>query len=121
MIKQKLKNDWDIPAILRLTKEQKRLKLSVQEVADLLDLSSYFFELAVDEKVDFKFYDLPEKVKKKLHYAGFDIFYLMTGEYSGSEPALKIASFEYSIKDMSPEEKNEVRVLIENIPITKPH
>lgn len=42
---------------------------------------------------------------KKLHYAGFDIFYLMTGEYSGSEPALKIASFEYSIKDMSPEEK----------------
>ena len=48
MIKQKLKNDWDIPAILRLTKEQKRLKLSVQEVADLLDLSSYFFELAVD-------------------------------------------------------------------------
>ena len=42
---------------------------------------------------------------KNLHYAGFDIFYLMTGEYSGSEPALKIASFEYSIKDMSPEEK----------------
>lgn len=121
MIKQKLKNDWDIPAILRLTKEQKRLKLSDQEVADLLDLSPYFFELAVDEKVDFKFYDLHEKVQKNLHRAGFDIFYLMTGEYSNSESALKIASFEYSIQDMPPEEQDEVRVLIENIPITKPH
>ncbi|ENJ8544471.1 TPA: hypothetical protein QHC21_005978 [Raoultella planticola] len=121
MIKQKLKNDWDIPAILRLTKEQKRLKLSNQDVADLLDLSPYFFELAVDEKVDFQFYYLHEKGQKNLHHAGFDIFYLMTGEYSGSEPVLKIASFEYSIKDMPPEEKNEVRVLIENIPITKPH
>lgn len=64
MIKQKLKNDWDIPAILRLTKEQKRLKLSVQEVADLLDLSSYFFELAVDEKVDFNFMTFLKRLKK---------------------------------------------------------
>ncbi|WP_407579559.1 hypothetical protein [Citrobacter koseri] len=121
MLKQQLNNDWDTPAILRLKKEQKRLKLTDQEVADLLDLSPYFFELAVDEKVDFKFYDLQEAVQKNLHRAGFDIFYLMTGESSDSDPALKIASFEYSIQDMSLEEQDEVRVLIEDIPLTNPH
>ncbi|EHW7085903.1 hypothetical protein K2U01_004593, partial [Salmonella enterica] len=74
------KSDWDLTATERLLKEKKRLGLSDEEMAKILGLDSYFYYVVADEKPDFKVYEMSGEVQAALDNAGFDLFYILTGE-----------------------------------------
>ncbi|MBE8611507.1 hypothetical protein CYG68_03640 [Morganella morganii] len=109
-------NEWDLPAMTRLLKEQKRLGLSDKFMADSLELSEYHFSLVAEEKPDFKMHMLPNEMLRRLYEAGIDLFYVMTGETKGSDNALKWSAFEYAIADLPLDEQDALRGLIEDMP-----
>lgn len=109
-------NDWDLPVMTRLLKEQKRLGLSDEFMANSLELSDYQYSLVAEEKPDFSVHMLPDMVLKRLYMAGVDLFYVMTGETKDSHDALKWSAFEYAIADLPPDEQDTLRGLIENMP-----
>lgn len=109
-------NDWDLPVMTRLLKEQKRLGLSDEFMAKSLELSDYQYSLVAEEKPDFRIHMLPDMALKRLYMAGVDLFYVMTGETKDSHDALKWSAFEYAIADLSLDEQDALRGLIENMP-----
>ncbi|EIW2893272.1 hypothetical protein MB878_004842, partial [Salmonella enterica] len=78
--KQTLKSDWDLTATERILKEKKRLGISDGQMAKILGLHIYFYYLIADEKPDFKVYEMSGEVQAALDNAGFDLFYVLTGE-----------------------------------------
>ncbi|HCM1915231.1 TPA: hypothetical protein N3A33_001092 [Salmonella enterica subsp. salamae serovar 28:r:e,n,z15] len=112
---QKLNSDWDLTAMARLLKEKNRLDISNARMAKMLGLEPYFYSLVSDEKPDFKVYELPGEVLAALDSAGVDLFYVMTGEYSGDNYEIMLEAFDYAIADLSLEKQDDMRELVQPI------
>ncbi|EDW1731996.1 hypothetical protein S726_004132 [Salmonella enterica subsp. enterica] len=110
-----LKNDWDLTATDRLLKEKKRLGLSDGQMAKILGLHIYFYYIIADEKLVFKLYKMSGEIQAALDNAGFDLFYVMTGEYRSDNYELMLEAFDYAIQELSPDEQGDIRILIEPV------
>lgn len=109
------KSDWDLTATERLLKEKKRLGLSDGQMAKILGLHIYFYYLIADEKPDFKVYEMSGDVQAALDNAGFDLFYVLTGEYRSENYERMLEAFDYAIQELPPEEQDNIRVLVEPV------
>lgn len=109
------KSDWDLTATERLLKEKKRLGLSDSQMAKILGRHIYFYYLIADEKPDFKVYEMSGEVQAALDNAGFDLFYLMAGEYRSDNYELMLKAFDYSIAELPLDEQDYIRILIKPI------
>ncbi|HGB5308486.1 TPA: hypothetical protein ACIVON_002879 [Salmonella enterica subsp. enterica serovar Poona] len=112
---QALKSDWDLTATERILKEKKRLGISEERMAEILGLTPYFYDLVSDEKPDFKVYEMAEEVQVALDKAGFDLFYILTGEHNCDNYEIMLEAFEYAIADLSLDDQDDVRELVEPI------
>lgn len=110
-----LKNDWDLTATDRLLKEKKRLGLSDGQMAKILGLHIYFCYIIADEKSVFKLYKMSGEIQAALDNAGFDLFYVMTGEYRSDNYELMLEAFDYAIQELPPDEQGDIRILIEPV------
>ncbi|EFQ2780296.1 hypothetical protein HZX58_002369 [Salmonella enterica subsp. enterica serovar Durban] len=110
-----LKNDWDLTATDRLLKEKKRLGLSDGQMAKILGLHIYFYYIIADEKPVFKLYKMSGEIQAALDNAGFDLFYVMTGEYRSDSYELMLEAFDYAIQELPPDEQGDIRILIEPV------
>ncbi|EKG9614499.1 hypothetical protein O5P98_004328 [Salmonella enterica] len=113
--KQTLNSDWDLTATERILKEKKRLGISDGRMAEILGLTPYFYDLVSDEKPDFKVYEMAEDVRVALDKAGFDLFYILTGEYSSDNYEIMLEAFDYAIADLPLDEQGDIRELMEPI------
>ncbi len=113
--KQTLNSDWDLTATERILKEKKRLGISEERMAEILGLTPYFYDLVSDEKPDFKVYEMAEEVQVALDKAGFDLFYILTGEHNCDNYEIMLEAFEYAIADLSLDDQDDVRELVEPI------
>ncbi|EAB9446472.1 hypothetical protein CSU32_19670 [Salmonella enterica subsp. diarizonae] len=110
-----LKNDWDLTATDRLLKEKKRLGLSDGQMAKILGLHIYFCYIIADDKSVFKLYKMSGEIQAALDNAGFDLFYVMTGEYRSDNYELMLEAFDYAIQELPPDEQGDIRILIEPV------
>ncbi|EBH8587061.1 hypothetical protein R7725_004391 [Salmonella enterica] len=113
--KQTPKSDWDLTATERILKEKKRLGISDGRMAEILGLTPYFYDLVSDEKPDFKVYEMAEDVQVALDKAGFDLFYILTGEHNSDNYEIMREAFEYAIADLSLDDQDDVRERVEPI------
>lgn len=113
--KQTLKSDWDLTATERILKEKKRLGISDERMTEILGLTPYFYDLVSDEKPDFKVYEMAEDVQVALDKAGFDLFYILTGEHNSDNYEIMLEAFDYAIADLSLDEQDDIRELVEPI------
>ncbi|EMG6375240.1 hypothetical protein V5I26_004218 [Salmonella enterica subsp. diarizonae serovar 11:k:z53] len=109
------KSDWDLTATERLLKEKKRLGLSDEKMAKILGLDSYFYYVVADEKPDFKVYEMSGEVQAALDNAGFDLFYILTGENNSENYEIMLSAFSYAIADLPVDEQIEMRELMEPV------
>lgn len=109
------KSDWDLNPTKRLLKEKKRLGISDGQMAKILGLHIYFYYLIADEKPDFKVYEMSEDVQAALDNAGFDLFYVLTGEYRSENYERMLEAFDYAIQELPLEEQDNIRVLVEPV------
>ena len=109
------KNDWDLNPTRRLLNEKKRLGISDGRMAEILGLTPYFYALVRDEKPDFKVYEMAEEVRVALNNAGFDLFYILTGEYNSDNYEIMLEAFDYAIQELSLDEQDDMRELVEPI------
>ncbi|ELY4479075.1 hypothetical protein SMZ59_005276 [Salmonella enterica] len=112
---QKWNKDWDLNPTKRLLNEKERLGISDGQMAKILGLTPYFFELVRDEKPDFKVYEMSGEVQAALDNAGFDLFYVMTGEYRSENYERMLEAFDYAIQELPLDEQDNIRVLIEPV------
>lgn len=112
---QKINRNWDLTATQRLLNEKKRLGISDGGMARILGLHSYFYYLIADEKPDFRVYELSAEVQASLDNAGFDLFYVMTGEYNSGNYGIMLEAFDYAIADLPPDEQDDIRELMEPV------
>lgn len=113
--KQKINKDWDLNPTVRLLNEKKRLGISDGQMAKILGLHVYFYYLIADEKPDFKVYEMSGEVQAALDNAGFDLFYVMTGEYRSENYDRMLEAFDYAIQGLPVDERDEIRVLVEPV------
>ncbi|EEG5392176.1 hypothetical protein G3D91_002572 [Salmonella enterica subsp. enterica] len=113
--KQIPKSDWDLTATERILKERKRLGISDGRMAEILGLTPYLYDLVSDEKPDFKVYEMAEEVQVALDKAGFDLFYILTGEHNSDNYEIMLEAFDYAIADLSLDEQDDIRELVEPI------
>lgn len=113
--KQTPKSDWDLTATERILKEKKRLGISDGRMAEILGLTPYFYDLVSDEKPDFKVYEMAEDVQVALDKAGFDLFYILTGEHNGDNYEIMLEAFDYALADLPLDEQGDMRELMEPI------
>ncbi|EMW3785874.1 hypothetical protein AAE115_001506 [Salmonella enterica] len=113
--KQTPKSDWDLTATERILKEKKRLGISDERMAEILGLTPYFYDLVSDEKPDFKVYEMAEDVQAALDKAGFDLFYILTGEYNSDNYEIMLEAFDYALADLPLDEQGDMRELVEPI------
>lgn len=109
------KSDWELTAIERLLNEQKRLGISDGQMAEILGLNIYFYYLIADEKPELKVYEMSVDVQAALDNAGFDLFYLMTGEYCSDNYKLMLEAFDYAIAELPNAERDNVHRLTEPV------
>ncbi|ELC8786596.1 hypothetical protein RJV04_000858 [Salmonella enterica] len=112
---QKVNKDWDLNPTVRLLNEKKRLGISDGQMAKILGLTPYFFDLVSDEKPDFKVYEMSGEVQTALDNAGFDLFYVMTGEYRSENYERMLEAFDYAIQELPLDEQDNIRVLVEPV------
>lgn len=113
--KQTPKSDWDLTATERILKEKKRLGISDGRMAEILGLTPYFYDLVSDEKPDFKVYEMAEDVQVALDKAGFDLFYILTGEHNSDNYEIMREAFDYALADLPLDEQGDMRELVEPI------
>ncbi|EBN3177113.1 hypothetical protein DP464_08050 [Salmonella enterica] len=113
--KQTLNSDWDLTAAERILKEKKRLGVSDGRMTEMLGLTPYLYDLMCDEKPDFKVYEMAEEVQVALDKSGFDLFYILTGEHNCDNYEIMLEAFEYAIADLSLDDQDDVRELVEPI------
>lgn len=113
--KQKINKDWDLNPTVRLLNEKKRLGISDGQMAKILGLHVYFYYLIADEKPDFKVYEMSGEVQAALDNAGFDLFYVMTGEYRSENYERMLEAFDYAIQELPLDEQDDIRVLVEPV------
>ncbi|HBC0336684.1 TPA: hypothetical protein I8P56_004701 [Salmonella enterica subsp. enterica serovar Napoli] len=111
----KPKNDWDLNPTKRLLNEKKRLGITDDQMAKILGLTPYFYDLVRDEKPDFKVYEMSGEVQTALDNAGFDLFYVMTGEYRSENYERMLEAFDYAIQELPLDEQDDVRALVEPV------
>lgn len=112
---QKWNKDWDLNPTKRLLNEKKRLGITDEQMAKILGLTPYFFDLVRDEKPDFKVYEMSGEVQAALDNAGFDLFYVLTGEYHSENYERMLEAFDYSIAELSPDEQDYIRMLVKPV------
>ncbi|EBP3410376.1 hypothetical protein PG39_02325 [Salmonella enterica subsp. diarizonae] len=110
-----INRDWDLTATERLLKEKKRLRISDGRMAAILGIHVYFYYLITNEKPDFKVYELSGRIQAALDDAGFDLFYVMTGEYNSGNYEIMLEAFDYAIADLPPDEQDDIRELTEPV------
>ncbi|EBG1930298.1 hypothetical protein FH551_22400 [Salmonella enterica] len=110
-----LKSDWDLTATERLLKEKKRLGLSDGQMAKILGLHIYFYYIIAYEKPVFKLYKMSGEIQAALDNAGFDLFYVMTGEYRSDNYELMLEAFDYAIQELPLDEQGDIHILIEPV------
>lgn len=111
----KPKSDWDLNPTKRLLNEKKRLGITDDQMANILGLTPYFYDLVRDEKPDFKVYEMSGEVQAALDNAGFDLFYVMTGEYRSENYERMLEAFDYAIQELPLDEQNDIRILVEPV------
>ncbi|EHJ3657712.1 hypothetical protein J9T75_002931 [Salmonella enterica] len=109
------KKDWDLTATERLLKEKKRLGISDDEMAKIPGLDSYFYYVVADEKPDFKVYEMSGEVQAALDNAGFDLFYVMTGEYRSENYERMLEAFDYAIQELPLDDQDDIRILVKPV------
>ncbi|EDQ6553159.1 hypothetical protein S675_001264 [Salmonella enterica subsp. enterica] len=110
-----INRDWDLTATERILKEKKRLGISDGRMAEILGLTPYFYDLVSDEKPDFKVYEMAEDVQVALDKAGFDLFYILTGEHNSDNYEIMRKAFDYALADLPLDEQGDMRELVEPI------
>ncbi|EAV3689464.1 TPA: hypothetical protein PAP86_001028 [Salmonella enterica] len=110
-----LRSDWNLTTKERLLEERKRLGLSDGQMAKILGLHIYFYYLISDKKPDFKVYEMSGEVQAALDNAGFDLFYVMTGEYRSDNYELMLEAFDNAIQELPLNEQDNIRILIEPV------
>lgn len=113
--KQTLNSDWDLTATERILKEKKRLGISDGRMAEILGLTPYFYDLVSDEKPDFKVYEMVEDVQVALDKAGFDLFYILTGEHNSDNYEIMRKAFDYALACLPLNEQGDMRELVEPV------
>ncbi|EBN0775926.1 hypothetical protein GYD00_001178 [Salmonella enterica] len=113
--KQNINKDWDLNPTKRLLNEKKRLGISDGQMAKILGLHIYFYYLIADEKPDFKVYEMSGEVQAALDNAGFDLFYVLTGEYRSENYERMLEAFDYAIQELPLDEQDDIRVLVEPV------
>ncbi|EGA3601762.1 hypothetical protein ACSH77_002309 [Salmonella enterica] len=113
--KQNINKDWDLNPTKRLLNEKKRLGISDGQMAKILGLHIYFYYLIADEKPDFKVYEMSGEVQAALDNAGFDLFYVLTGEYRSENYERMLEAFDYALADLPLDKQGDMRELVEPI------
>ncbi|EAQ6129352.1 hypothetical protein AXA91_12510 [Salmonella enterica] len=62
-----------------------------------------------------KLYKMSGEIQAALDNAGFDLFYVMTGEYRSDNYELMLEAFDYAIQELPPDEQGDIRILIEPV------
>ncbi|ECX7401295.1 hypothetical protein CF236_02330 [Salmonella enterica] len=113
--KQNINKDWDLNPTKRLLNEKKRLGISDGQMAKILGLHIYFYYLIADEKPDFKVYEMSGEVQAALDNAGFDLFYILTGEHNSDNYEIMRKAFDYALADLPLDEQGDMREVMEPI------
>lgn len=109
------KSDWDLNPTKRLLNEKARLGISDDQMAKIMGSHIYFYYLISDEKPDFKVYEMSGELQAALDNAGFDLFYVMTGEYRSENYERMLEAFDYAIQDLTLDEQDNIRILVKPI------
>ncbi len=109
------KSDWDLNPTKRLLNEKARLGISDDQMAKIMGPRIYVYYLIADEKPDFKVYEISGGLLAALDNAGFDLFYVMTGEYRSENYERMLEAFDYSIQDLTLEEQDNIRILVKPV------
>ncbi|HHR4769145.1 TPA: hypothetical protein ACS55J_000701 [Salmonella enterica] len=112
---QKVNKEWELNPTVRLLNEKRRLGISDGQMAKILGIHMYFYYLISDEKPDFKVYELSGEVQAALDNAGFDLFYILTGEYRSENYERMLQAFDYAIQELPPDEQDDIRALVEPV------